>query len=887
MMAHRTEVPGMTAEALDIAVKGVVQGVGFRPFVYRLAHEEGIVGWVVNDVAGVTIHAEGTPEALDRFVVRLSSEEPSAAQVTEVDLAEADPQGFADFTIQASDDQAVTETTLISPDLGICEACARELLDPSDRRFRYPFINCTNCGPRFTIIDRLPYDRPNTSMAAFSMCPACQAEYDDPANRRFHAQPDACFDCGPRLGWAAVQGVSPAQGLEVADVASIEWADGQEASDALIARAVELLRQGGIVAVKGLGGYHLACDASNLHALTRLRQRKQRPAKPLAVMVESAEAARAVCAVDDSEQAMLESPARPIVLLRKRPDAALAPGLADGVPDLGVMLPATPVQLLLVRDFGGMLVMTSGNSHDDPICMTEGEAFSQLSGIADAFLVNDRPIVARYDDSVLRIVRPSQVEGGLVQFFRRARGFAPTVLGLPAGERPLVEPVGEASASSPVEPSTEPAAAQSTVPSLAVGSQQKNTFSLTRGTKALVSQHIGDMDNVLQLDSWRAAVDRCKELFAVEPRRICCDLHPDYVLSKHARALVDEGEAAARGGAHDGHAAFDCAEDAPCGVTTAANRGQSLSLVEVQHHYAHVLSVMGENALEPPVCGFVFDGTGYGMDGAIWGGEVLLANYQTFERLANLAYFPLPGGAAAIKDPCRAAFGLLWSCDLLEAPAAQRFVATLDPALVEAMSMQVEQGLNAPHTSSMGRLFDAVSALLGVCRCASYDGQPAIELENALWRQLAKSPGARQASAPPSACSTGSDAPDDSERAYEFGIIKNVASHDSTAQDTSVLLIDPEPVLSALLDDLDAGVPVGVISQRFHDAVSDAVVLLARFAQEGFGIERFALTGGVFQNRYVLESCIEGLAAEGCAVALNIELPPNDGNVSYGQAVLA
>lgn len=853
----------MSTEALEITVSGIVQGVGYRPFVFRIAHEMGVAGWILNDIEGVLIHAEGTTETLDAFVVRLSSEEPPAAQVSEISMREVAPQGYQDFTIQLSEDQETDNTTLISPDLGTCDACAVELFDPENRRYRYPFINCTNCGPRFTILNSLPYDRANTSMAGFTMCPECAAEYENPFDRRFHAQPDACFTCGPELGWITAEELTGEQ--------PITWAHDRKSSDALIAQCVELLSAGGIVAVKGLGGYHLVCDAANPHALSTLRERKAREGKPFAVMVSSLDDARIYCEVSDDEAAYLQSAARPIVLLRKKAavlaseagmpvtDApSLASGLADGVHELGVMLPATPVQMLLAHDFGGMLVMTSGNVHDNPICITEEEAFAELRYVADAFLVNNRAIVARYDDSVLRLVRLP--EGSMVQFVRRARGYAPTALSIPAafdGAQEDGSVQGDAGA--------QEGNAYKNI--LAVGSQQKNTFTLTRdAAEAFVSQHLGDVENAAVLDAWEEARVRYEELFRVTPDAIALDMHPDYILSKQYRDAVERADVT-------GYA--DTAERADADDRADTTATAPLPLIEVQHHYAHILSVMGEHGLMPPVVGFSFDGTGYGMDGAIWGGEVLLANYETFERFANIAYFPLPGGAAAVKDPRRSAYGVLWAYDLLETPAGERFVASLEPQLQEALAMQVERGVNAPMTSSMGRLFDAVSALTGICEQATYDGQPAIMLETAVHAGITDE-----------SIATYLDTHPDASAPYEFALIKNVGVEGATAQEVSVILMDPEPVLAAILSDLGTGVPANLIAKKFHDAVINLVVMMAQLAISALTVDTVVLSGGVFMNRYLAEGVIEALTAAGIAVALNVELPPNDGNISYGQAVL-
>lgn len=801
-------------EALNITVTGIVQGVGFRPFVYRIAKEHQLTGWVLNAVDGVSIHVEGIAENIDRFTIALSSQHPVAAKVEEIDLEEAPVEGFGDFSIRFSDDSAAEKTTLVSPDLATCDECVKELFDPADRRYRYPFINCTNCGPRFTIIKELPYDRPHTSMAAFTMCESCQHEYDDPSNRRFHAQPDACFECGPQLGLVDCscekQGVSYSQKL---DLSLISWASNREESDAFIARAVEILREGGIVAVKGLGGYHLVCDAANEEALQTLRQRKRREGKAFAVMLSSLDEVKEYCFVNKAEEEQLTSPARPIVLLKKKPEVVFAHGLADGLPELGVMLPATPLQYLLLHDFGGMLVMTSGNVHDEPIVTTEKEALIKLHSIADAFLVHNRDIESRYDDSVVRVLSLcedaavtkacKQDENTLIlQVIRRARGLAPMPLAIPCKSESLSV--------------------------FATGPEQKNTFTFTRGKEAFVSQHIGDMENAETFDAWLETKAIYAELFHMEPSVLAADYHPEYLTSKWAHE--QEGK----------------------------------PLVQVQHHHAHVLSVMGENNLEGPVCGIAFDGTGYGADGAIWGGEVLLSNLQTYERFANFAYMPLPGGVAAIKHPARCAYGALWAGDLLEHPGASAFLSSLEEASL--LDQMIEKGINTPMTSSVGRIFDAASALLGICTAPRYEGEAAILLEATLDPAAKTKP---------------------LEDVYQIAVIKNTATKDSTALDTSVLLLDPTPAFEALLEDMQKQESVASCVKRFHDAFVNAIVTIAELVRAMYGIETVTLSGGVFMNRYLMERSLVQLQNSGFTVAINRDLPPNDASISYGQAVLA
>jgi len=786
-------------EALDIRVRGIVQGVGFRPFVYRLARRYVISGWVLNDLDGVFIHAEGEGGLLDEFVTELHTNPPSAAVVREVELKEVPLQDCEGFEIRESRDAEAEAGTLVSADLATCDDCLRELFDPQDRRYRYPFINCTNCGPRFTIIDSLPYDRPATSMAAFEMCDDCAREYADPADRRFHAQPDACWECGPSLSW-------------------VDLRDGSEAPDPLAA-GVEVLAGGGILAVKGLGGFHLVCDASDAEVLAELRKRKRRDGKAFAVMVPDVQAARAVCEVSVEEEALLLSPARPIVLLRKRPEAQLAAGLADGLPELGIMLPATPVQHLILHDYHemtgkDMLVMTSGNVHDEPIVTDDAVASEKFAGIADAILGNNRPILSRYDDSVVRIVRLGRANehgepNDAVQVVRRARGYAPVPIAFPQG------------ASGPFGGTV-----------LAAGSEQKNTFAFARGEQAYVSQHIGDLEDADVEDAWFESKARFEKLFTLVPDVLACDKHPEYLASKWARKQAER---------------------------------EGLPLVEVQHHHAHIAAVLGEHGLYGPAIGIAFDGTGYGADGAIWGGEVLLANQADYERFANFSYVPMPGGAACVKSPLRMAYGLLWAYDLVDHPGARAALEHLGEQAAVCDQM-IEAGLNTPYTSSVGRLFDAVSALLGACEQPSYEGEAAIKLD------------AIRAS--------GEVAEADRSR-YAVSITKNAATESSTAHDTSVVLLDAEQTVRAVLDDLAAGVDEGVISLRFHDAIVGATVQVAELVRAMYGISLVALSGGCFMNRYLVEESTRRLGAAGFTVALNASLPPNDGCISYGQAVVA
>ena len=873
-------------DAVDIHVKGIVQGVGFRPFVYRTAKKYLINGWVLNAADGVYIHAEGESKLVDEFIMELSDNPPAASKVEEIDIKEVPLEAFDSFEIRFSDDEAVAETTLVSPELATCADCVNELFNPNDRRYRYPFINCTNCGPRFTIIDHLPYDRAATSMAAFPMCERCAAEYADPLDRRFHAQPDACFECGPHVSFAWRQTdetslaslgepVFSEDNIEVHGGFSVVWGKTREESDAIFTASVEMLLAGKILAVKGLGGFHLVCDASNIEAVAELRRRKRRDGKALAVMAQGMGDVRALCQAGEEEEAVLTGSARPIVLLRKRPDGAIGEGVADGLSELGVMLPYTPVQHLLMHDFAAawyaahpevaeagdvsgrpvpLLVMTSGNVHDEPICIADEEAREKLAGIADAFLGNNRPILTRFDDSVVRLARVGETSEGApelaVQFLRRARGFAPvplstavTVTAASENEEARGAATGSGVASEAATGSAERPGAGII---FATGPEQKNTFTLLRGTDGFVSQHIGDVENADTYDAWLATKDRFESLFEMEPTAVACDLHPEYLTSKWAHH-------------------------------------QDLPVTEVQHHHAHIVSVMAEHGLADAVCGIAFDGTGYGVDGAIWGGEVLLANRTDFERFANFAYVPMPGGAAAIKHPLRMAYGVLWAYDLLDHPAAVEALAPLGEE-AEVCDRMIERGLNTPMTSSVGRLFDAASALLGICVEPSYEGEGAILLEAAMEAAGADAPGA--AAAEEAAGVAGENELAARER-YAVTAQKNVATETSTAEDTSVLLLDAEPTFRALLDDVAAGVPVSVIARRFHDAMVSAIVMAAELVRALYGISTVVLSGGVFMNRYLVEHVLPALAEAGFTAAINRDLPPNDGCISLGQATVA
>ena len=877
---------------VHIHVTGIVQGVGMRPFVYREAMAHGICGWVLNAGDGVHIEAHASGAAVDGFVAALSEHAPDAARVERVEVAElaADTWDAVDergFRIVASQDQTA-HTTLISPDIATCDDCLRELFDPADRRYHYPFINCTNCGPRFTIIRSLPYDRVATSMDRFPMCPECAAEYGDPLDRRFHAQPDACFDCGPHITWREVN-ASGDEALATPAIGST-----RETSDAIIERCVELLASGGIVAIKGLGGFHLTCDAANEQAVTELRRRKRRSNKPLAVMVRSLADAERLCHVDDAERGLLSGSIRPIVLLRRRavgegdsPDVlALAPSVAHDLPELGVMLPYTPLQHLLLAAATSRgihaLVMTSGNLSEEPIETDDALAWERLvaAGIADALLGNDRAILSRYDDSVVRVV------DGAAMPVRRARGYAPQPLPLP----------------------TIDAAAPRV---LACGPQQKATIALTRedtngASVCFVSQHIGDVENGATFDAWNAARTRLEDLFDLAPSALACDLHPSYLSSQWAREQARE---------------------------------QGQPLVEVQHHHAHIASVMaeaiaaGQLAPDARVLGIAFDGTGAGADGTIWGGEFLVAGLADFERAAHLRTWQLPGGAASVHDARRNAFSLLSELDLLEHPGAAELLGSLDRQTRSVTAAMIERNINSPRTSSMGRLFDAAAAILGICGQATYEGEPAIELEAAAWRALDDEnshftgnqagvsasasisldslfryvlttdplsdifgPIWTKKSSPdtPLAANMSAEHPESthlgcSQTAFatQSPSQKYVSEPTVQAASDSSLVLDQRPFFEALLEGLEAGAPADKLALDFHIAIARASAQVASEICARKGIDTVALSGGVFMNRLLLQLLARELKSAGLTVLIPHTVPVNDGCIAYGQAAVA
>jgi len=757
-----------TRERVRISVRGVVQGVGFRPFVYQLANRLKLSGWVRNTSEDVQVEVQGSPKAVRQFLRSLRDESPPRATIEDIAVTRlAASSRSAGFEIRNSLAQK-GKYQLVSPDIATCDSCLAEILSPDDRRYHYPFTNCTNCGPRFTIIEDIPYDRPSTTMRDFTMCPDCQREYDDPLNRRFHAQPNACPACGPRLELLDAAGKPVATGDVIADTA-------------------RLLREGRVVVVKGLGGFLLACDATNDAAVSLLRDRKKRTAKPFAIMVTSLDEVRQHCLVNEAEAKLLASPAAPIVLLPWRKESTVVKAVAPALRHLGVMLPYTPLHHLLMREGGRPLVMTSGNLSEEPIAKDNEEALVRLAGIADYFLVHNRDIYSRYDDSV------AIVERGVPQLVRRARGYAPYPVRLPFKSRPV----------------------------LACGAEEKSTFCLTRDEYAFVSQHIGDLENLETLEHFSETVALYKRLFRVEPELVAHDLHPDYLSTQFAREMI--GETSAR-------------------------------LVPVQHHHAHIASGMADNGLDAPVIGVAFDGTGYGTDGHIWGGEFLVADYRAFRRAGQLEYLPLPGGAQAIKRPYRTAIGYLLA--LLGETALNADLPMLrqaGEAEIGVIRQQIAKGLNSPLTSSCGRLFDAVAALIGVRGEISYDAQAAVELE-----------------------AVAADAPDES-GLYPFSM-----------QETGGLrIIKVADLFAALLVDLRSRVPPRLMAARFHNTVARMIAETCRGLAAEAGLKRVVLSGGVFQNRLLLRKTVPMLEAAGLIVYTHRQVPTNDGGVSLGQAVIA
>jgi len=755
-----TDPSGAVAYArAKVAVFGAVQGVGFRPFVYRLATQLDLKGWVLNSSQGVFIEVEGPLDSLQTFLIRLEKEKPPLAIVQSLECSFLDAVGYDCFEIRYSEPTG-QKTALILPDVGICADCLREILDPANRRYRYPFTNCTNCGPRFSIIEALPYDRPNTSMKRFGMCPNCEKEYHDPADRRFHAQPNACSECGPHLELWNAEGEMLAR------------------EDKALRKAAELVGNEKILALKGIGGFQLIVDAREERSVVRLRARKQREGKPFALMYPSLEAVERDCLVSTLEKRLLASSESPIVLLTRRsgrsePAASVAPGS----PCFGIMLPYTPLHHLLLLELGFPIVATSGNLANEPICIDECEAPKRLEGIADFFLVHNRPIVRHVDDSIARVVC------GREMVLRRARGYAPLPVRVPA-PLPCV---------------------------LGFGAHLKNNVALSVGRDVFISQHIGDLETTTALSAFRKTAADLPRLYEAQPEVVACDLHPDYLSTKYAPELRKPVQ-------------------------------------RVQHHWAHVLACMAENELEAPVLGVSWDGTGYGTDGTIWGGEFLLASEESFERVACFRQFRLPGAEAAIREPRRTALAVLyeiWGERGLQDRDLAPFLefSKREIALIEQMLIK---GLNAPVTSSAGRLFDVVASLVGLRQRVTFEGQAAIELESVIDPEISD--------------------------LYPFEVSNGLPR-----------IIDWAPMIAEILMDLRHGNCAGFISAKFHNTLAEVIVEIARAMAQ----PKVVLTGGCFQNRYLLERSVLRLSQAGFRPYWHQRVPTNDGGIALGQVVAA
>jgi len=769
----------------SISVRGIVQGVGFRPFVYGLAVKHNLKGWVYNTSEDVKIEVEGELEAIKQFERELETEAPPLAHIENVTIEYHPPLGYKSFEIRQSQAQE-GKYQLISPDVATCQACLGELLNSEDRRYRYPFTNCTNCGPRFTIIEDMPYDRPQTTMRYFQMCPQCQAEYDNPLDRRFHAQPNACPKCGPQVK------LVDNQGNLVTDSNPI-------------AAASQFLQEGKIVAIKGLGGFLLACDATNDTVVKTLRQRKKRLSKPLAIMVATVDEAKRHCYVSAEEEKLLTSPQSPIVLMKWREDSSVSREVAPNLQFLGIMLPYTPLHHILLRDTGRPLVMTSGNLSEEPIARDNDEALRRLSWIADYFLIHNRDIYSRYDDSV------AIVERGTSQLIRRARSYAPYPVHLSFESKQV----------------------------LGCGAEEKNTFCLTKDNYAFLSQHIGDMENMETLEHFDSTISLYKRLFHVEPEIIAHDLHPDYLATKYAQELGESG----------------------------------MKLVAVQHHHAHIASCLADNGLESPVIGVAFDGTGMGADGNIWGGEFLVAGYRNFRRVGHLEYLPLPGGAAAIKRPYRTAIGYILTLlgenalnTVIASEAKQSQLASIGQVgevEIEVIKRQIERKINSPLSSSMGRLFDAISALLGIRGEIDYEGQAAVELEMATHSSVI----ARELD----------EAISGNNESYPYRVV----------EDEGIRIVHLRDLLSVVIEDLNRSVSKGRISVKFHNTIAQMINEMCQLIADETGISQVALSGGVFQNRLLLRKAVSLLESSGFQVFTHRQVPCNDGGISLGQAVIA
>ncbi len=758
-------------QRMNIAIRGAVQGVGFRPFVYRLATEMNLPGWVLNSPQGVFIEVEGNADALKSFLLRLQREKPSPSFIQSLEFSFLDPVPFVRFEIRTSD-QKGTAVALILPDIATCAECMSEVFDPTNRRYRYPFTNCTHCGPRFSIIESLPYDRPNTSMKSFEMCAECRREYENPEDRRFHAQPNACPACGPVLQLWDPSGKALSS-----------------RHDALV-QAAEGIREGKIIALKGLGGFQLLADARNAETVEALRLRKRREEKPFALMYPSLEAVRADCAVSELEARLLAAPESPIVLLSRRQDSlqpTISTAVAPGNPCLGVMLPYTPLHHLLMRELGFPVIATSGNLSDEPICIDEHEALVRLKDMADLFLVHNRPIVRHVDDSIVRIIRGREL------VLRRARGYAPL-----------------------------PIYCEQAAPGiLAVGAHLKNTVALTVGKNIFVSQHIGDLENREAGSAFRRVISDFRRLYPIKPAHIAADLHPDYLSTRFARE-------------------------------------SGVPLVSIQHHYAHVAACMAENRIHGQVLGVSWDGTGYGPDGTVWGGEFLLTDETAFHRAATFRKFRLPGSASAIREPRRTALGLLF--EMMGSSIFQKRdsdpVRAFRDSEIPVLLRMLQNGIHSPWTTSAGRLFDAIASIAGLRQRIRFEGQAAMDLEFAI----------------------GSEKTGES---YPFAI--SIQADPEPGSFQAGMIVDWEPMVHAILREVRDEIPLARISRKFHNTLVEIIVEVARRIAEN----RVVLTGGCFQNRFLIEHSVERLEAEGFKPYWHQRIPPNDGGIALGQAAAA
>jgi hydrogenase maturation protein HypF len=767
----------MTKQRLHLTIQGAVQGVGFRPFIYRLAAELGLVGWVNNSSQGVLIEVEGKREILEKFLTLIETEKPPRSQIQSLDFVWLELVGYTEFTIRTS--SKGEKTAVVLPDISTCPDCLQEIFAPQNRRYRYPFTNCTNCGPRYTIIEALPYDRCNTTMKGFQMCPECQSEYENPLNRRFHAQANACNICGPYLELWDRQGTVLAS------------RDG-----ALLATA-KAIRERKIMAVKGLGGFHLMVDARNSSAVKELRKRKGRREKPFALMYPSLDLVKLHCQVTPIEEELLLSPESPIVLLKRKGEefnlsqsSSLSPcqDVAPGNPYLGVMLPSTPLHHLLLAELRFPVVATSGNISDEPICIDEGEALERLGAIADLFLIHNRPIICPVDDSIVRLM------GGRAMVLRRARGYAPLPITLSLDKSKIPSPL--------------------TSKILAVGGHLKNTIAIAKQNQVFLSQHLGDLETSAAFTSFQNVIKNLGNLYEFVPDIIACDAHPDYLSSQFAWQ-------------------------------------QNLPVIQVQHHYAHVLSCQVENELEMPLLGIAWDGTGYGLDGTIWGGEFLYVTDDNYQRIAHLRTFKLPGGQQSVKEPCRVALGLLYelfgNLDIVSQTPLKNVFSAQELKIINRL---LSRNINAPTTSSMGRLFDGVAALLGVCQQASFEGQAAMELEFAIESITTN-------------------------KSYQFEILQSCQS--------SATVVDWSLMLQEILYDVSSNISLAEIAAKFHNTLVEIIINIARQVGE----KQVLLTGGCFQNKYLTERAIQRLQEEQFQPYWHQYIPPNDGGIALGQIVAA